>query len=95
MAEMERSTIFPPSTEEYTLAGDALDRSQIDEGGVGTAPAPDRGMQRYPTENVPPRTHAAWRRSLVWSAMGAAIGAGAATLVSKRRARRRRLDHED
>jgi hypothetical protein len=94
MAEMERRTILPPSNEEYSLTGDAIDRAQIEGGGVGTAPSPDRGMKRYPTEDAVSDAASAWRRSWGWSALGAAAGAGAA-LLWKRRARGRRFDDQD
>jgi hypothetical protein len=49
--EMNPETIFPTSDPEYSLTGDALHREEIEQGGVGTDPAPKEGMKRYPTES--------------------------------------------
>jgi len=49
--EMNPDTIFPPADPEYSLTGDALHREEIEQGGVGTSPAPKEGMKRYPTDS--------------------------------------------
>lgn len=48
--EMNPKTIFPTADPEYGLTGDALHQEEIEQGGVGTAPAPKEGMKRYPTD---------------------------------------------
>lgn len=49
--EMNPKTIYPGAAPEYGLAGDALHQEEIEQGGVGTAPAPKEGMKRYPTDS--------------------------------------------
>lgn len=68
--------------------GDALERSSIDEHGVGTMPGPATGMLRYPTEppsppsaREDPRTGTRWKSA----AMAAAAGTAAAFLWRRRR----------
>lgn len=47
---MDPATIFPAADPEYSLTGDALHQEEVEQGGVGTAPAPEDGMKRYPTD---------------------------------------------
>lgn len=88
MAEMNPGTIFPPVQPEYSLSGEALRGEQIEEGGVGTAPPPAEGMQRYPTE-APPAHARAWAPSLRWTAIGGLAGAVGAALWMRTRGRAR------
>ena len=55
--EMNPDTLFPSSDPEYSLTGDALHQEEIEEGGVGTNPAPKEGTKRYPTEPPDGPTH--------------------------------------
>ncbi|HSL21936.1 MAG TPA: hypothetical protein VK886_10405 [Vicinamibacterales bacterium] len=88
--QMNRATVFPPSTPEYGLSGDAIRSEQVEGGGVGTAPAPGDGMRRYPTEPPAPEVGAARRLSpragrVGWSVVGAAAGAALALLGTRLR----------
>jgi hypothetical protein len=71
-----------------STAGEANDRGAIAEGGVGTAPDPNSGMIRFPTEPpAPPSATEGLRiRGFDWRAgvIGAAVGAGLALTFRRR-----------
>jgi hypothetical protein len=73
---------------EDNVAGNAIRFDQIEEGGVGTAPAPAVGMQRFPTEPPPSRADDT-TRSRGWNWSGSAMGflAGIAAMAMWRRRR--------
>lgn len=91
MAEMNPDTIPPPSQPEYSLTDAALRLEQIEERGVGTAPSPADGMQRYPTEPPAPRARSARAiSSKRWRALAGLVGAaGTLFWMSRGRCHRR------
>ncbi len=69
------------------VAGNAIRFDQIEDGGVGTAPAPSGGMQRFPTEPPSDRTHFAVSRGWNWSGSALGFVAGLAAMAMWRRLR--------
>lgn len=71
-----------------SVAGNAIRFDQIEDGGVGTAPAPGGGMQRFPTEPPPSRMeNSPAARAWGWSGSVLGFVAGIAAMVMWRRIR--------
>jgi hypothetical protein len=68
------------------VAGNAIRFDQIEDGGVGTAPAPGDGMQRFPTEPPPSEVQSATSR-LNWTGSVLGFMAGIAAMAVWRRLR--------
>lgn len=88
--ENEPRTIERPQSD----VGYGVDFASVRSGGVGSAPGPDAGMIRYPTEPpAPPAAIEGWKARPRWqsAAAGAAAGFAGAALVRFLRNRRSSL----
>jgi hypothetical protein len=87
--ETEPRTLDEPEVTNFV--GETLDFASTRDGSVGTAPDPNAGMIRYPTEPPdPPSATEGWRATPRWRsvAIGAVAGAAASAFVMLLRRRR-------